>query len=333
LKNSEHYRTELIGPNRGRGVASGFWRNGGYQSSATVNIHSDGSVSVVTGSVDIGGSRAVMAMIAAEVLGLDVNDVRPVVGDTDSISHTDVTGGSRVALATGLAVYRAAHDALGQLKERAAKLWEKKPEEVEFQGGSFNTPGIAAPMTLKQLAARLARTGGPVTGRATLDATPTVGVTFATMCVDVEVDPDTGKVQILRCTIAQDAGRALHPSYVEGQLQGGVAQGIGWALNEEYVYDEKGLLRNSALLDYRMPTCLDLPPIDTILVEVANPDHPLGTRGVGEIAIVPPMAAVANAIYHAVGVRMAELPMSPPRLLKAILAKSGATETQAAAAD
>jgi xanthine dehydrogenase molybdenum-binding subunit len=333
LKNSEHYRSELIGLNRGRGVASGYWRNNGLQSSATVNIHTDGSVSVVTGSVDIGGSRAVMAMIAAEVLGLDVNEVRPLVGDTDSIGHTDVTGGSRVTVATGLAVYRAAHDALRQLKERAAKLWEKKSEEVEFRGGIFSAPGIAAPMTLKQLASRLARTGGPITGRATLDATGTVGVTFATMCVDVEVDPDTGKVQILRCTIAQDAGRALHPSYVEGQLQGGVAQGIGWALNEEYIYDNKGLLRNSALLDYRMPICLDLPPIETIVVEVPNPDHPLGTRGVGEIAIVPPMAAVANAIYHAVGVRMTELPMSPPRVLRAILAKCGATDSQAAAAD
>jgi xanthine dehydrogenase molybdenum-binding subunit len=333
LKNSEHYRSELIGPNRGRGVASGYWRNNGLQSSATVNIHTDGSVSVVTGSVDIGGSRAVMAMIAAEVLGLDVNEVRPLVGDTDSIGHTDVTGGSRVTVATGLAVYRAAHDALRQLKERAAKLWEKKSEEVEFREGIFSAPGIAAPMALKQLASRIARTGGPITGRATLDATGTVGVTFATMSVDVEVDPDTGKVQILRCTIAQDAGRALHPSYVEGQLQGGVAQGIGWALNEEYIYDGKGLLRNSALLDYRMPTCLDLPQIETIVVEVPNPDHPLGTRGVGEIAIVPPMAAVANAIYHAVGVRMTELPMSPPRVLKAILAKCGATDSQAAAAD
>jgi len=333
IRNSEHYRSELIGPNRGRGVASGYWRNNGLQSSATVNIHTDGSVSVVTGSVDIGGSRAVMAMIVAEVLGLDVNEVRPLVGDTDSIGHTDVTGGSRVALATGLAVYRAAHDALRQLKERAAKLGEKKPEEVQFQAGTFRAPGVPTPMTLKQLAGRLARTGGPVTGRATLDATGTVGVTFATMCVDVEVDPDTGKVQILRCTIAQDAGRALHPSYVEGQLQGGVAQGIGWALNEEYFYDEKGLLRNSGLLDYRMPTCLDLPLIETIVVEVPNPDHPLGIRGVGEIAIVPPMAAVANAIYHAVGVRMTELPMSPPRVLKAMLTKSGAIDSQAAAAD
>jgi len=333
LQNSEHYRAKLIGPNCGRGVASGFWFNGGFQSSATVNIHTDGSVSVVTGSVDIGGTRAVMAMITAEVLGLDVNDVRPLVGDTDSIGHTDVTGGSRVAVATGLAVYQAAHDALRQLKERAAKLWEKKAEEVGFQKGSFRAPGISEPMTLKQLAGRLARTGGPVTGRATLDGTGAVGVTFATMCVDVAVDPDTGKVQVLRCTIAQDAGCALHPSYVEGQLQGGVAQGIGWALNEEYFYDEKGVLRNSALLDYRMPTCLDLPQIETIVVEVANPDHPLGARGVGEIAIVPPMAAVANAIYHAVGVRMAELPMSPPRLLKAILAKGAAADSQAAAAD
>jgi CO/xanthine dehydrogenase Mo-binding subunit len=218
------------------------------------------------------------------------------------------------------------------LKERAAKLWEKKPEDVKFEGGNFSAQGIDAPVTLKQLASKLARTGGPITGRATLDATSSVGVTFATMCVDVEVDPDTGKVQILRCTIAQDAGRALHPSYVEGQLQGGVAQGIGWALNEEYFYDEKGLLRNTGLLDYRMPTCLDLPEIDTLVVEVPNPDHPLGARGVGEIAVVPPMAAVANAIYNAVGVRMRELPMSPQRVLKAILAKRGDTESQAAAA-
>ena len=165
-------------------------------------------------------------------------------------------------------------------------------------------------------------------GRASLDATSTVGNTFATVCVDVEVDPDTGKVQVLRCTIAQDAGRALHPSYVEGQAQGGVAQGIGWALSEEYVYDQKGVLRNAALLDYRMPTCLDVPLIDTLVVEVPNPNHPLGTRGVGEVAIIPPMAPVANAIYRAVGVRMTELPMSPPRVLKALMEKNGSIENQ-----
>jgi CO/xanthine dehydrogenase Mo-binding subunit len=337
IKSSSHYRSELTGRNRGRGVASGFWFNGGLQSSATVNIHTDGTVSVVTGSVDIGGTRAAMAMVAAEVLGIDAGEVRPLVADTDAAGHTDVTGGSRIALATGLAVFDAANDAVRQLKERAAKLWEKQPGEIDFSAGVFraHSDGTTT-MTLKQLASRLARTGGPVTGRATVNAgaVGAVGNAFATVCVDVEVDPDTGKVQILRATIAQDVGRAIHPGYVEGQMQGGLAQGIGWALNEEYIYDDHGTLRNAGLLDYRMPTCLDLPLIETIVVEVPNPSHPLGVRGVGEVSIVPPMAAVANAIYRAVGVRMSELPMSPPRLLTALLRKRGdRLETQAAAAD
>ncbi len=333
IKNSPHYRSKLEGNHRGRGVAAGFWFNAGLQSSATVNIHTDGTASVVTGSVDIGGSRASMAMITAEVLGLEVNDVRPLVADTDSIGHTDVTGGSRTTLATGQAVYEAAHDALRQLKERAARLWEKKPEEVTFDGRAFSASGEGiSPVTVRQLASRLARTGGPVVGRATVNARG-VGPAFAVTLVDIEVDPDTGKSQILRCTIAQDVGKAIHPSYVEGQMQGGTAQGLGWALNEEYVYDAKGNLRNFGLLDYRMPTCLDLPMIETAIVEVPNPGHPLGIRGVGEVSIVPPPAAAANAIYRATGVRMTELPMSPPRVLRAILKQRIQAEPQAAAAD
>ncbi len=333
LRKSNHYRSHLSGPNRGRGVASGFWFNAGNQSSATVNIHNDGTVSVVTGSVDIGGSRASMAIVAAEVLGCDVTAVRSLIGDTDSIGFTDGTGGSRVTVATGLAVYEAAHDALRQMTERAAKLLDCKVEQIEFNRGTFAVRGGGSQITLAQVAGKLARSGGPVVGRASLDATAAVGNTFATVCVDVEVDPDTGKVQVLRCTIAQDAGRALHPSYVEGQAQGGVAQGIGWALSEEYVYDQKGNLRNAAFLDYRMPTCLDVPNIETVVVEVPNPNHPLGLRGVGEVAIVPPMAAIANAIYRAVGVRMNQLPMSPPRMLKALMEKTGDGQNQAAAAD
>ena len=336
IRASDHYRSKIDGPNRGRGVASGFWFNGGLQSSATVNIHTDGTVSVVTGSVDIGGTRAVQAMIAAEVLGVAVDDVRALVADTDSTGHTDVTGGSRIALATGMAVYEAAHDALTQLRGRAAKLWEKSPDEVAFANGVFKAAGNGVPpLTLKQLATRLARTGGPVTGRATLNAgaVGAVGNAFATVCVDVEVDPDTGKVRILRCSIAQDVGRALHPSYVEGQMQGAMAQGIGWALSEEYFYDQTGVLKNSGLLDYRMPTCLDLPMIEALIVEVANPGHPLGVRGVGEVGIVPPMAAVANAIYRAIGARMTQLPMSPPRVLRAILDRRNQSIAQAAAAD
>jgi xanthine dehydrogenase molybdenum-binding subunit len=335
IKNSEHYRAPLGGPNRGRGIAAGFWFNAGMQSSALVNIHTDGTASVMTGSVDVGGSRASMAMIAAEVLGLRIDQVRPMVGDTDSIGHTDVTGGSRTTLASGQAVYEAAHDVIRQMKARAAILWEKKPEDVEFADGKFSAQGEGiAPMTVAQLARKLARTGGPVSGRASINAR-NVGPGFAVTMVDLEVDPDTGKVRVLRATIAQDAGKAIHPSYVEGQMQGGTAQGLGWALNEEYVYDRNGILRNTGLLDYRMPTCLDMPMIETVVVEVANPAHPLGIRGVGEVSIVPPPAAAANAIAHAIGIRMTELPMSPPRILKALLEHRAAMEhdLQSAAAD
>lgn len=336
VRDSDHYRSELTGKNQGRGVASGFWFNGGLQSSADVNIHTDGTVSVVTGSVDIGGSRAAMAMIAAEVLGIPAEQVRPMVVDTDAIGHNDVTGGSRITLATGMAVYNAAQDALRQLKERVAIVSEKTPEEIDFKAGLFRARGnSAAPMSLKQLALKLISTGGPVTGRASLNAgaVGAVGNAFATVCIDVEVDPETGKVRILRASIAQDAGRAIHPSYVEGQMQGGLAQGIGWALNEEYFYDDRGNLRNSGLLDYRMPTCLDLPMIETLMVEVPNPGHPLGVRGVGEVGIVPPMAAIAEAIYQAVGVRLQELPMSPIKVLAALLIDQKAAFAETAAAD
>jgi len=326
IKNSPHYQSPAPksgnGKLRGRGVASGFWFNAGFQSSATVNINTDGTANVVTGSTDIGGTRASCAMIAAEVLGLKAEEVHPVVADTESIGHTDMTGGSRVTFATGYAVYEAAQDAVNQLKQRAATLWKAKPEEVVYQDGvvSRTTNGNES-LTLKELAGKLPRAGGPVTGRASVNPRG-VGPAFATHVVDVEVDAETGKVDILRYTATQDVGKAVHPSYVEGQMQGAVAQGVGWALNEEYFYDEKGTLRNAGFLDYRMPTCLDLPMIETILVEVPNPGHPIGVRGVGEVPIVPPPAALANAIYRAVGVRMTELPMSPAKVTKAILEKT-----------
>ena len=176
-------------------------------------------------------------------------------------------------------------------------------------------------MTIKELAADLSQKGIDVGSRETV--TPqNHGGAYATHVVDVEVDPDTGKVTILRDTAVQDAGRAIHPSYVEGQMQGGVVQGIGWALNEEYFYNEDGLLMNASFLDYRMPTSLDLPMIETIIVEVPNPGHPYGVRGVGEVPIVPPQAAISNAIARAIGVRLGDLPMSPQTVVKALAAKS-----------
>ena len=178
-------------------------------------------------------------------------------------------------------------------------------------------------LTFKQMAARQNPTGGPIVGRAGVNPGG-AGPALAFHIVDVEVDPETGKVTILDYTAIQDAGKAIHPSYVEGQMQGGVVQGIGWALNEEYFFNEDGQMANSSFLDYRMPTSLDLPMISTVIVEVANPGHPYGVRGVGEIPIVPPMAAIANAIHDAIGVRMNVLPMSPGAVLEAIWEKEGA---------
>jgi CO/xanthine dehydrogenase Mo-binding subunit len=302
-------------------VASGFWFNIGLKSSATASVNADGTVSLVEGSTDIGGTRTSIAMQLAEALGISAEDVKPVVADTDMVGYTDVTGGSRVTFATGWAAYEAAQDIKGQLVARAAQIWEVKPENVIYADGVLScTSDKSKRITFKELAAKLQATGGFIVGRATVDPIG-VGGGFATHIADVEVDPETGKVTILRYTAVQDVGKAIHPSYVEGQMQGGSVQGIGWALNEEYFYNAKGEMTNASFLDYRMPTSLDLPMIDTIMVEVANPGHPYGVRGVGEVPIVPPPAAVANAIYRAVGVRMHQLPMSPGRVTKQILAK------------
>jgi CO/xanthine dehydrogenase Mo-binding subunit len=263
--------------------------------------------------------RTSIAMQLAEVLGIRAEDVRPVVADTDMVGYSDVTGGSRVTFATGWAAYEAAQDIKRQMMARAALIWGVKPEGVSYEDGTLRClSDDKKRMTFKELAEKLHATGGTIVGRASVDPAG-VGGGFATHVVDVEVDPETGKVTILRYTAVQDVGKAIHPGYVEGQMQGGAVQGIGWALNEEYVYNAQGAMTNASFLDYRMPTALDLPMIDTVLVEVANPGHPYGVRGVGEVPIVPPPAAIANAIYRAAGVRMSELPMSPERVLKTVI--------------
>jgi xanthine dehydrogenase molybdenum-binding subunit len=318
-----HYSAPLEGANRGRGVATGFWHNGTGPASATVNVNPDGTVSLVEGSVDIGGSRASAAMHVAEVLGLAYEEVKPTVGDTDAVGFTSTTGGSGATFKTGWACYQAAEDVKRQMIERAAKVWEVDPPDVEYAHGVLTySKNPELRMTFRELARRLNATGGPIVGRANV-APRGAGPGFAVHIVDVEVDPETGKTEILRYTALQDAGKAIHPSYVEGQIQGGVVQGIGWALNEEYVFNDKGEMLNSSFLDYRMPTSLDLPMIDTVIVEVPNPGHPFGVRGVGEVSIVPPLAAVANAIYRAIGVRMHQLPMSPGRVVEALSKQQG----------
>ena len=320
-KDHPHNAAPLEGPCRGRGVATGYWGNAGFAASCAISVNSDGSVSLIEGSPDIGGTRASIAMQAAEVLCLAAEDVHPSVVDTDSVGYTGVTGGSSTTFKTGWAAHEAAQDVLRQMRERAAKIWEIDPDNVEFTNGAFHsTADPELRIAFNDLAGRLGSTGGHITGTANVyprGAGPSIG----THIVDVEVDPETGKVKILRYTANQDAGRAIHPSYVEGQIQGGVAQGVGWALNEEYFFDDQGRMANSSFLDYRMPTCLDLPMIDAVIVEVPNPAHPYGVRGVGETGIVPPLGAMANAVSRALGVRMSSLPMTPAKILEALWAK------------
>jgi CO/xanthine dehydrogenase Mo-binding subunit len=322
-RNSPHYQSPVKAPNCGRGVASGYWMNAGLTSSVVARLNSDGTVTLAEGSTDIGGTRTSVAMQLAESFGIRAEDVLPSVVDTESVGYTEVTGGSRVTFATGYAAYEAGQLLKGQLIEQVSKLWKVDPVRVKFEEGMLRDhKDSSKTMSLKEVAETLAHRGIDIGTRVTV--TPQkVGGAFGTHIADVEVDPETGKVTILRYTAVQDAGKAIHPSYVEGQMQGGVVQGIGWALNEEYVYNEEGKLTNASFLDYRMPTSLDLPMIETIIVEVPNPGHPFGVRGVGEVPIVPPLGAIANAIARAVGVRLYEVPMSPPRVTKAIQAKAG----------
>jgi CO/xanthine dehydrogenase Mo-binding subunit len=319
-----HYSAPLK-KHQGRGVACGFWFNSGGESSANLTINEDGTAALVSGSPDLSGTRVTLAQMAAEELGIDVSLVNPSVGDTGSVGYTFLTGGSRVTFATGIAVVEAARDVIRQACERAAKIWDIPADAVKWEDGhampASPNAGEFPPMSLAEIASTTTKTGGPIATSKSVNAPHLVGPAFGTHICDVEVDRDTGQVTILRYTVVQDVGRAIHPSYVEGQLQGGAAQGIGWALNEEMFHGADGRLLNAGYLDYRIPLTSDLPMIDTVLVEVPNIHHPYGVRGVGETAICPPAAAVALAVSNAIGIRMTELPLSPTRILAALKAK------------
>jgi len=327
VKKHPHMSAKL-GKNQGRGMACGFWFNFGGQTCTDLNIGVDGTVNLTVGTVDVGGSRASLSLIAAEELGIPYDKIKCNVADTASLGHNDTTEGSRGTFSSGMATIFAARNAIEVLKERAARMWEIDVEEVQWKDGKAVATGVQhsnlAPLTLQEIAAKSPNTGGPIAGHNEVVADG-AGVSFASHICDVEVDPETGKTKVLRYTVIQDAGKAIHPDYVEGQFQGGAAQGIGWALNEEYVYGDDGRLQNAGFLDYRIPVCSDLPFIDTQILEIPNPNHPYGIRGVGETSIVPPLAAIANAVSNAVGVRMTHVPMSPPRILKAIKDQQKAT--------
>ncbi|WP_428651303.1 xanthine dehydrogenase family protein molybdopterin-binding subunit [Roseibium sp.] len=310
-----------LGPNQGRGIATGYWFNHGGETSVSMAISEDGTAQVSIGTPDIGGLRASIALMTAETLGIAYEDVRVNVVETGALGVNEPTHGSRATFASGKAAVEAAGQAIKEMCKRAANKWGIEPDAVEWIDGAACPAGPNAgefePMSIKEIAANMGSTGGPISGHH--ESVPGgVGASFGTHAVDVEVDPETGRVTILRYLVVQDAGRAIHPSYVEGQYQGGAVQGIGWALNEEYVYGEDGRLQNPIFLDYRIPVASDLPMIDTVIVEVPNPGHPYGVRGVGETGITPPLPAIANAIHAATGARLRHLPMSPPKVLAAM---------------
>ena len=309
------------GPHQGRGVASGFWFNAGGESSAQVNITEDGNVVVTTGHPDIGGSRASIANITAELLGIDYRRVSVLIGDTATIGFSNLTGGSRVLFASAMAVTDSTEKVIGscaRAPRRSGKSTRtRSPGKTARRSPAGDNAGKFDPLSLEDLAARAPQTGGPIGAGAQLNTTGAQGG-FATHICDVEVDVDLGIVRVLRYTSFQDVGRAIHPSYVEGQMQGGVAQGVGWALNEEYIYDKDGKVDNPGFLDYRMPVCSDLPMLDTVIIEIPNPVHPQGVRGAGEVPLVPALAAIRNAVYDALGIRFYSLPMSPPTVQAAL---------------
>jgi len=314
-----HYTAPLKGKNSGRGVGIGWWPNGIGVSSCRMIVNQDGTVSLIVGTMDLSSTRTGFVQLAAETLGLDPSEVKITTGDTSSIPYSGTAGGSRVTRSMASAIYDASQNIVAQIKERIASKLGVTHEFVEFSDGEFSARDVPDnSMSFRDAAKEAASGSNDIVASASNDPNMRAANGYALNIADVDVDPDTGKPTLTRFTAFQDVGKAVNPDAVEGQIQGGAVQGIGWALNEEYVYDDTGVLQNASLLDYRMPTALDLPRIDCVILETPADEGPYGVRGVGEPPIVPPAGAIANAIHDAVGTRMTQLPMSPERVFWAM---------------
>jgi xanthine dehydrogenase molybdenum-binding subunit len=328
------WTTPLTGLHQGRGIALGLWTMPGGTTSCHITLSADGSVTLVLGAVDLSATRTSLAMVAAEALGFDLEDVRVVVGDTDMVAYSGASAGDKITYVTSKAILKASEDLLRRLKTRVAAALEAAPHDIVYERKRFWVQGSPErAIRLSDTAQRTVHGEDAVMGYGSNSetfSTVAIAPNAAVHVADVEVDCDTGAVTILQYTTFQDVGLCVNPDQVEGQMQGGATQGIGWALSEEYAFDEQGVLQNANLLDYRMPTSLDVPRIATYIVEEPSGDHPYGIRAVGQVPIVPPAAAIANAIYRAVGVRLRELPMTPERLHRA-LKHSGETTPESKA--
>ena len=305
----------------GVGVAIGYWPGGLEPAAATCRLDADGKLTIITGAVDMSGTETTFGTIAAEAFGLEAEDVRVVSGDTATTPFAGLSGGSKVTYTVGRAVQRAADEARERLLQVAASELEIAPEDLEIVDGSVRPAGTPSRgVAIADLAKKVLAFGSPyepVEGYAGVAQTSRAPSAAAHLA-HVRVDPETGAVTLLRQVIAQDVGRVLNPSLVEGQMLGGTAQGIGWALYEELAHDEFGQLRTGSFVDYAIPSVDAMPPVDLEIVEVPAPDGPFGAKGIGEAPVIAAAAAVANAIAAATGVRMRELPMTSGRVWAAL---------------
>ena len=304
----------------GVGLALCEWRSGSGPSTASISVNDDGTVSLLTGSVDISGSDTSLAAIAAEALGIPMDKVIVAKRDTDLAPYTGQSGGSRIVYSQGTAVQRAAEDTVRKLTALAAERLGVPEDALDCEDGRvYVMDNEPQGLTFAQLAAAsITSRGGPIIGTAALSSMPYTPV-FAAQAAEVKVDRQTGQVRLLRYIQAQDVGTAINPMAVEGQLDGGVVQGIGRALTEDQQFDpETGAVRNPSFASYLMPLAIDLPDLENVLINVPAPDGPFGARAVAEPPGFGPPAAIANAVYDAVGVRVKELPLSGERVLAAL---------------
>jgi CO/xanthine dehydrogenase Mo-binding subunit len=308
-------------PNRGIGFAVGGWLGGLQPASASVRMNGDGSLSVITGAIDLTGTNTAFRQIAAAELGLAAEAISVQTADTDSAPFAGTSAGSKVIYSIGSAVQAAAADARRQILEIASRELEAAPADLEIVGREVRVKGAPSrSVSLAHVGRESTRFGGkyePVLGRGTTALTQQAPG-FAGQLAEVEVDPDTGNVTILKYVSVQDVGKAINPTLVEGQMQGGSAQGIGIALSEQLVYSTEGRLLNPSLLDYRTMTAIDLPRIETVIVEVPSTHGPFGAKGAGEPPIVPGPAALANAVRDATGQDFTDLPITPDKIVRAL---------------
>lgn len=336
-KSGYHQKKGRLGPYRGIGIAHAIISTGVLSSSAIVHVLGDGSVNLQTGIVDIGtGTHTALCQIAAEVFGVDISQVHMSSPDSDHSPYDAGSFASRTLFDAGRAVLMAAKDARDQLIDIAAGMLDCQRQDVSWEGGkAYRTGAQTERLSMAELSEYSKGVlDGPIIGRGALLSNrpferlpgegyfeyPSCEYLFATHVAEVEVDPDTGKCKVLNYTASHDGGLIVNPRGFEGQIEGGVVQGIGYALLEHLVIEE-GRIANPSFLDYHLPTAMDIPEINIFSIESKSTKGPFGAKGIGEPPIMPPMPAIANAIFDAVGVQVKELPITAERLFFAMREK------------